>query len=247
MSRIFSVVVVALAFLFPASSFAATVNLAPTTLSVTPGKVFTVTLTAEPEGTKLYTVRSNVSFDPALVTVTNFAFAPKWLALSTTGYDSIDNASGLLVKTAGYPGGITAPTVFGTITFRAKTAGTAHIDVTGQSMLLDANSKNTLSGTQGTAQVMIAVPSPVKTVAVVKPVVRVAVAAPAVVATSTPTVVASGTETVAPTAVAIATTSALAAAAASGSSFSSLQSILLGLLVLVLIGGGVWWYRRRTA
>lgn len=247
MSRIFSMVVIALAFALPASSLAATLGLSPTTISVTPGKVFTVTLTAVPEGAKLYTVRSNVSFDSALVTVTNFAFAPKWLALSTTGYDSIDNTNGLLVKTAGYPGGITAPTVFGTITFQAKVAGTAHIDVTGQSMLLDENSKNTISGTQGITQVVISAPSPVKpikTVVVVKkPVVKVAVLAPKVATTSAPVVVATGTEPVAP--IAVATTSALAAAGATGFSFGSPLGILLILLMIALVAGGTWYYRRR--
>ncbi|MHB1162974.1 MAG: cohesin domain-containing protein [Minisyncoccota bacterium] len=249
MNRFSSALFVALALVLPGAALAASVNLSPTTVSVTPGKVFTVTLTAEPVGAHLYTVRANVSFDPALVTVTDFTFAPKWLALSTSGYDSIDNTNGMLVKTAGYPGGITAPTVFGTVTFRAKAAGTAHITVTGQSMLLDENSKNTISGTQGAAQVVISAPAQVKTTPVVKKTTvksttKLAATVKPAVATS------SESETVATTSIAlatstIATTSALAAAGAAGFSFGSPLGILLILLALAIIAGGTWYYRRR--
>ncbi|HFC10982.1 MAG TPA: hypothetical protein ENJ75_02215 [Candidatus Kaiserbacteria bacterium] len=158
MNRILLTFVIALAFVFPTATFASTVTLSPTSISVTPGKVFTVSVTANPDSGHLYTVRTNLSFNPALVQVTGFKFAPKWLAISATGYDVTDNTKGLIVKTAGYPGGITSPTIFGTVTFKAKKAGTAYVSVTTKSMTLDENSKNTLSGTQGVTAVMVKTP-----------------------------------------------------------------------------------------
>ncbi len=158
MNRIFSTLIIGLALVLPASVFASTVNLSPTTVSVTPGKVFTVQVMANPNGAHVYTVRANISFNPALVQVTNFTFAPKWLALSTSGYDVTNNTTGSLIKTAGYPGGITSSTAFGVITFKAKAMGSAHIAVTNKSLTLNANSKNTVSGTQGSSAVTIVVP-----------------------------------------------------------------------------------------
>ncbi len=243
MNRILSALVVAFALVLPGAAMAASVNLSPATVSVTPGKTFTVTVTAEPAGADVYTVRANVSFDPALVQVTGFALAPKWLALSMSGYDSIDNTNGMLIKTAGYPGGITAPTVFGTVTFTAKAAGTAHLSVTGQSMLLDENSKNTLSGTQGATQVTVSAPAPVKakttetkTETATKPTVKSA-AVTAVATSSTSTTTATST---------VATTSALAAAAgAAGASSGSTTGLWLAILAVAIVAGGFWYYRRH--
>ncbi len=250
MNRFSSALIVVLALILPVSAFAASVNLSPTVVSVTQGELFTVTISADPAGVKAYTVRTNLSFDASLVTVTDFTLAPKWLALSTAGYDSIDNTNGVLVKTAGYPGGITAPTVFGTITFKAKAAGTAHLNVMGQSMVLDENSKNAISGTQGTTQVVISAPIQVKITPVVKK--TTVKSATELAATVKPSVAASSSsETVATTSIAlatstVATTSALAAAGAAGFPLGSPLGILIILLVLAIIAGGAWYYRRRV-
>ena len=249
MNRTLSIIFAALALALPASVSAASISLSPSTVSVTPGKTFTVTLTAVPSGAKVYTARANVSFDPALVSVSGFDLASDWLALKAGGYDLVDNTNGSLIKTAGYPGGVTAPTVFGTVTFTAKAAGTAAISVTGQSMMLDDNNKNALSGTQGSAVATIAAatapapaPAPAKTTAAAKSAPKPVVAKTSVVSTTTATMTESATTT--PTA---SPTPALAAAgAAAKPSSGSAVYVWLAALAVVLIGGLVW-YRKRTA
>src|SRR3989344_4576734 len=150
--------------LLPLSAFAASVALAPTSVSPKVGQTFTVTITTDPSGAKAYTTRANVSFDPAHVSFVSFAFAPKWVPLSQAGYDSEDNAKGALVKTAGYPGGISSPTILGTATFKVRTAGSSAIRVTTDSLVLDSASKNVLAGAQGSTQVTVAdAPAPTVT------------------------------------------------------------------------------------
>ena len=249
MNRILSTLVVALALALPGAAVAATINLSPMSVTVTPGKTFVVTVTADPSGTKAYTVRANVSFDPSLVQVTGFTLSPKWLALQASGYDSIDNTGGTLVKTAGYPGGLTAPTTFGTVTFTAKAAGVAHITVSSQSMVLDENSKNALSGTKGATEATISAPTPVKTetkTTATKPAVK-STTKPAVtkVAATTPSSTTAAAATTSATST-IATTSALAAAGATGFALGSVSGMTLIVFVIAIIAGGFWYYRRRV-
>ena len=159
MNRILSAAIVALVLVFPAGAFASVISLSPTSIPVTPGKVFTVNVMVNPNGAHIYTVRANISFDPALVSETAFKFSPKLLVLPMKGSDVVNNTTGVLIKTAGYiPSGITSTALFGTITFRAKKVGVAHISVTTKSTVLDANSKNTISGTQGSVKVVSTIP-----------------------------------------------------------------------------------------
>ncbi len=158
MTKIISSFVLLFVFAIPASAFAASISLAPTSFSVKPGQTFTVSVTALPVGTKVYTVRANISFDPSVLSVTKFTFTPKWMPLSQPGYYTTDNTKGILVRTGGYPGGITSPTVMGTATFTAKKVGVAQITAGSKSLVLDANGKNTLSGTQGSVKVISLIP-----------------------------------------------------------------------------------------
>ena len=252
MNRTLFIISAALALALPASVSAASISLSPSTVSVTPGKTFTVTLTAVPSGAKVYTARANVSFDPALVSVSGFDLASDWLALKAGGYDLVDNANGALVKTAGYPGGVTAPTVFGTVTFTAKASGTATISVTGQSMMLDDSNKNALSGTQGSAVATIAAatapapaPALAKTTVATKSAPKPAVAK-TTAAVSAATSTATTTESATTTPVAASTTSLAAAGTAAKPSSGSAVYVWLAALAVVLIGGLVW-YRNRTA
>ena len=229
--------------LLPITTFAASVALAPASVSPKVGQTFTVTITTDPSGAKVYTTRANVSFDPARVSFVSFAFASKWVPLSQGGYDSEDNAKGILIKTAGYPGGMTTPTVLGTATFKVRAVGASAIRVTTDSLVLDSASKNMLAGTQGSTQVTVAdVPTPTVTptpVQTKKP----SVAAPA----SVPTVVAPEATTNQATSTATSTDeNQVAAVAVVGSSTISWWVWALTLLVIA-IGGGVWWSRRRPS
>ncbi|MDO8407659.1 MAG: cohesin domain-containing protein [bacterium] len=233
--------VLSAALLLPITTFAASVVLTPASISPKVGQTFTVTITTDPSGAKVYTTRANVSFDPAHVSLVSFAFAPKWVSLPPQdGYDSEDNAKGALVKTAGYPGGISSPTVLGTATFRAKGAGVSTIRVTTDSLILDAGGKNQLAGTQGSTQVTVAgAPSPTVTPTPV-PTKKPGVAAPAPAPTE---VVAEATTSEATSTATSTDESQVAAVAVADSSAVPWWAWALGALIVAIIGGA-WWSRR---
>src|SRR3989344_3633780 len=87
-----------------------------TTVAVTKGEIFTVTVNVEPAGMKLYTVKGIVTYPADMLEATSFAFAqgtPMWVPLSQAGYDSM--TPGNVTKTAGFPGGFTTVKALGTI------------------------------------------------------------------------------------------------------------------------------------
>ena len=226
--------------LLPAIAFASSITLAPTTVATTAGKTFSVTVGVNPTSGKAYTVRANLSFDPSAVELTGFTFAPKWMVLPQEGYDLEDNTNGVMVKTGGYPGGITAPTTLGTATFRAKKTGMATIAATANSLILDAGNKNAVAGNQGSVQITIAA----------APVAPAPASVPAVTETDGTT---AGEEAVTTTA-----TEAEAApqTAAALSPFENVLTFgtgspavasLVTLVVLLLVGGSIWLWRRERS
>lgn len=132
--------------LLPVTLLASTASLAPGSVTVSPGQSVSLTIYANGQGEPSYTVKAAVSFSPELLEVESFSFAPGWLPLSQPGYDSVDNSSGSLVKTAGYGGGFTGQVAFGTITFRAKASGTASVSISGATQILNANNQNSFTG-----------------------------------------------------------------------------------------------------
>ena len=146
------------AFLVAMPAYAATITLSPTTISVVKGQNVSIVISADPAGSKLYTVKSSISFPASLLEMTSFTQSAGWVPLSMAGYDSVDNTNGAVVKTAGYPGGFSNATSFGTFVFRAKESGTATISVANTSFAYDAQSKNTISGVQGLSVVTVTAP-----------------------------------------------------------------------------------------
>lgn len=123
---------------------AGSITLSPTAKTVVPGQTFTVVVAAAPNGSA-YTVKAVVRYPANLLEIKSFSFANGWLPLTQAGYDTVDNAGGVLVKTAGYPGGLTTGKALGTITFKAKAVGSATVTVGSDSMLLDAGNANLFS------------------------------------------------------------------------------------------------------
>jgi len=226
------------ALLLPVAAFASSITLAPATIATTAGKSFSVTVGVNPTSGKAYTVRANLSFDPSAVELTGFTFAPKWMALPQEGYDTEDNTNGVMAKTGGYPGGITAPTTLGTATFKAKKSGTAMITATADSLILDAGNKNTVAGSQGSVQVTIAAAP--------------AAPAPAPVTTET-TPTTEGEEAVTATAAEDEAAPQTAAALSPFDRFitfgtgSPAVASLATIVVLLLVGGSIWLWRRERS
>ena len=88
----------------------------------------------------VYTAKAVIAFDETALTVQNITFTPKWMPLSQEGYDSFVN--GQIIKTAGYPKGITQKTALLTFSVTKKTSGLGVIAIEGTSALYDANGAN---------------------------------------------------------------------------------------------------------
>ncbi len=95
-----------------------------------------------------------------LMEVKSFAFANGWLALVQPGYDLSDKTNGVLIKTAGYPGGVSSPVAFGTASFLAKKSGNGTITLnSANSLALDANNQNVIAGASAQTAVAVAAPA----------------------------------------------------------------------------------------
>ena len=149
------------AFAFALPVFAATTaSLSPSAVTVATGQRFNVAVSIDPEGTKNYAEKVQVDYPAALLQVVSFTPGGSWVSLPQSGYDSIDNTNGVLIKTAGYPGGISSPTGFGTILFTAKKAGSGTIIIDGTSIAFISTGQIALSGTGSAFTVTSAVVSP---------------------------------------------------------------------------------------
>lgn len=241
--RFFTVSMFALLVALPA--YAATLALSPTTISVVKGQNVSIVISVDPAGSKLYTVKSSISFPASLLEMTSFTQSAGWVPLSMPGYDSVDNTNGTVVKTAGYPGGFSNATTFGTLVFRAKESGTATISVANTSFAYDAQSKNTISGTQGSSVITVTAPvvAPVVTPKIVtpkKPVQTTVTSAPANTVQTTEVAPAQVIEQVSSTS----SQPQAAAVAAAGTGSSIPMWAWLALLAVVIVGVGWWVYRR---
>lgn len=227
-----------LALVVPLGALAASVSLSPTTASVHAGDTFSVAVTANPASLKIYSVRANISFDSSKVTITGFTFAGTWIPVSQSGYDSIDNVGGVLIKTAGYPGGISAPMRLGTITFKAIKTGNVTISASGDSLLLDDASKNQISGSQGSVAVSITA-APVVVTPKSTPIAKTKTASVATTITTTPT------EASTPTIVATSSLLAAVDSAITLGTNSPIVSALAAAAIVLAIVWGISFVKRR--
>lgn len=147
-------------------SAATDILLSPLTVNVKQNQTFNVAVNVDPKGVKNYTVKVQLDYPADLLEVTGFNFGPTWMQLSQPGYDKIDNSSGTLIKTAGYPQGTVNNILFGTVTFRAKKTGSGNVSVSSSSTVLNQSSQNVFSGVLASTAVTVAViqtPTPTPT------------------------------------------------------------------------------------
>ena len=134
-------------FAFTFGVQAATVaSFSPVSVSTTEGKTFDVIVTVNPNGTSNYAEKIEVDYPTDTLKVKSFAFGKNWINLSQDGYDSIDNTKGILIKTAGYPGGISTSTEFGTITFVAKKSGNGNIKIGDTGISYESKKEGSVTG-----------------------------------------------------------------------------------------------------
>ena len=135
---------------------AATITASPKAISVTSGETFSVRYSVDPQAEKIYTVKIMLGFPAKLLKATSVQFASGWMPLSEPGYDLVDSANGILIKTAGYPAGISAPTLFATVRFQALGNATSTISMQNGSLALDAGSTNALMASSSPSTVVTA-------------------------------------------------------------------------------------------
>ena len=167
---LFSLFVLAgIAFSLPTLA-ATTIILSPASVSVTAGQSFNVAVNVDPQAVRNYTVKVALSFPADLLEVDSFTFgASGWMAWNQPGYDLVDNTNGALIKTAGYPGGFSSAAAFGTVSFKAKAAGTAVIQTGSATLALDGASQNVFSGSSQTNVTIVAVNPPIPPAQVLPP------------------------------------------------------------------------------
>jgi len=136
-----------------------TLSLSPSSTTVTQGQSFNVVVKVDPKGIKNYTVKMQLQYPADILEVKYFTFSGRWMAISQSGYDLVDNTNGVLIKTAGYPSGFSGNITFGTVSFLAKKPGTGIIKVGNGSIVLNVKSQNVLGDLLGEASVTIEAPS----------------------------------------------------------------------------------------
>ena len=137
---VFGIVIAAPAFAVTTVSFSSQ------SINVNEGQNFNVIVSVNPQNVSNYTEKIELNYPADLIEARSFSFGNSWTPLSQQGYDLIDNTNGVLIKTAGYPGGISSSAIFGTVSFFAKKAGTGAIKLGSNSLAFDVNSQNVLSG-----------------------------------------------------------------------------------------------------
>ncbi len=147
-----------------APAFAATsISFTPVNVSVRQGQTFTLTIGVNPQGVKNYTAKMELRYPADLLEVKSFTFAPNWMPLAQPGDDLTDNTNGVLIKTAGYPGGVSSAVTFGTVSFLAKKSGNGTVALNSNSFVLDANNQNILAGASVQTAVAISAPATIQT------------------------------------------------------------------------------------
>jgi hypothetical protein len=129
-----------------AAQTAATISVLPSTVVTNANKTFAVAVSINPEDATVYSAKIQVNYPADLLEFKSFAYNKDVMAVMQPGYDSVDQTNGVVVKTAGIPGGSSGPFLLGTLSFTAKKAGVAQITIGNGSMILDGRNQNVHDG-----------------------------------------------------------------------------------------------------
>lgn len=162
MKKIFTITLAVLGIMVLAMPVlaATTFLLTPASIDVAEKENFTLIVSINPKGIKNYTAKVELEYPADLLEVKSFTFAGDWMQLNQPAYDLIDNTNGLLIKTAGYPGGVSELIIFGTVLFSAKKTGEGIIKIGEGSLVLDVENQDVLIGPLAQIPVTIAAPPP---------------------------------------------------------------------------------------
>lgn len=151
--------VLGLSFLFPLAANAASFVVSPASGSYTAGNTITLQVSVNPAGATIYTAMLDARFSPETFEVVSFTLNDALLPLKQSGYDALNNTTGVLTKTGGFTG-ITSTASFGTIVLRAKASGSGTFTVADSSKLLDGSNVDQQNGAQTNTYSIAAAPAP---------------------------------------------------------------------------------------
>lgn len=213
------------AFAFALPAFAATTaSFVPANIKVATGQQFSVVVMINPQGVKNYAEKVEVDYPASLLEISSFTPSNNWMSLQQSGYNSINNITGVMIKTAGYPDGFSSKTLFGTILFTAKKAGNGTITIGNQSVAFSSGAQtSSLTGSSAAVTITTAV----------APVSKITPAALTPVSTVNGQAIATATTPAG--LVASASTSQLAAAAANAGGVAYWVWILLVIAIILVI------------
>ena len=143
-SRLSAAILACAAVLIPVAVYAtvASVSLSPTTGTLVSGTTKSVSIYVTPTDGAVYTAKVTIHFPSKSLHVQSFTPASGVITLSQPGYDLVDNAGGTLIKTVGFPKGVSSQTLVGTIVFVAAQAGDATVSVGSDSEALAVDNSN---------------------------------------------------------------------------------------------------------
>ena len=234
-----------LAFIaLPMVANAATFNFSPSTGSFAPGEIFEVVVFVNPSaGEEITTAKLSAVFSASVLEIVSFSQASGWIPLTQPGYDLIDNSAGKLEKTAGFPLRVTESKIFGTLTLKAKSAGSATLSVAGDSLMLDVTNANKYVASTGASFTIVA-PT---TTPPATPTTPTGVSGTVVSPTPTADSSAAGEATTTDEVVATSTTQSQTAAVAAAEGSSGTKNLMYYIFValLLLVAGGLYLRKRK--
>jgi hypothetical protein len=147
MNNFFKTMLLSLALLSLVSTAqAATISISAPTDSLVVGREYRlpVKIVLAP-GEKIYSAEVALQASATNLKLVSFQFADEVLPLKQAGYDVFNRTTGQMIKTAGFAGGITGTSLFGTLTIAPTAAGQANLEVVAPSQLLNDQNKNSLT------------------------------------------------------------------------------------------------------
>ena len=130
------------------SQSAASLAVSPGKFNLVNGDEISVIVDVSPIADKTsYTASIKIRYPKDILEYKSMTYWSDWIPVVREGYDVVDQKNGVVVKTAGMPGGFDKQRVFGVMKFIVKKSGGGTIAFAKDSFLLDSGNFDNLSGT----------------------------------------------------------------------------------------------------
>ena len=130
--------ILTLFIILPLVTSAATFSFSPNTGSFETGEIFDVVISVNPAfGEEITVAKLSATFSVDQLEIVSFTPISGWMFIPTPDSDLIDNSAGKLIKMGGFPARVTASTEFGVLTLKAKSVGSAVLNIESDSLMLD--------------------------------------------------------------------------------------------------------------